>query len=54
MNIKDWKLSELIEFLNSYNRVFEVHPNDTLSFRTLYVEVFNELFDRSELLAMLY
>lgn len=53
-DLKDWTTSELIEFLNSYNRVFEVFPSEALPFQSLYVKAFAELFDRSPLLAMIY
>lgn len=52
--MKEWKTSELIEFLNSYNRVFEVHPSEALPFQTLYVFAFAELYSRSPLLALVY
>lgn len=52
--IKEWKTSELIEFLNSYNRVFKEDSNRALRFQTLYVEVFEELCKRNPLMAMLY
>lgn len=52
--IKEWKTSELIEFLNSYNRVFEIHPSEALPFQKLYVFAFAELYERNPLIAMLY
>jgi hypothetical protein len=52
--LEQWETSELVEFLNSYNRVFETHPSEAIPFQTLYVYAFDELFNRSPLLAMIY
>lgn len=54
MEIKQWKTSELIEFLNSYNRVFKEDRNKALPYQKLYVKAFNELHNRSPLLALVY
>lgn len=52
--LKDWKTSELVDFLNSYNRVHSTCPSDALPYRNLYVKVFTELNSRSPLLALIY
>jgi hypothetical protein len=52
--VKEWTTSELIEFLNSYNRVYKETQGEALQYQTLYVIAFAELFSRSQLLAMLY
>jgi hypothetical protein len=52
--VKDWKTTELIEFLNSYNRVFKENPNEALKYQRLYVEVFAELSIRMPLMALIY
>lgn len=52
--VKEWTTLELIEFLNSYNRVIKVDEKEALKYKTLYVYAFNELLNRSPLLAMLY
>ncbi len=52
--VKEWKTSELVEFLNSYNRVFNRNQEQALKFQKLYVIVFAELYKRNPLMAMLY
>lgn len=50
----DWKTSELIEFLNSYNRVFNENHSKTIQYRDLYVNAFAELQYRQPLMSLLY
>ena len=57
--MKDWTTLELIEFLNSYNRVInkceELEKGQYVSmYQGLYQMAFEELYSRSELLAMAY
>ena len=55
MNVtKEWTTTEIMEFLNSYNRVFKTNPQKAMRFQPLYVSAFDELSKRSKLLAMLY
>ncbi len=55
MNItKEWSTLELMEFLNSYNRVYKQNKDKALKFQKLYVFAFAELHNRSQLLAMTY
>lgn len=54
MEVKQWTTLELVEFLNSYNRVFKENEVEALKYKELYVEAFNELNKRSPLLAMVY
>ncbi|HDR7263644.1 TPA: hypothetical protein QCW91_002040 [Bacillus cereus] len=55
MNVtKEWTTTELMEFLNSYNRVFKTNPQKAMRLKSLYVSAFDELSKRSKLLAMLY
>ena len=54
MEIKDWKTSELVEFLCSYNRLYKDDKELQLKYRDLYVAVRFELNRRSPLIAMVY
>jgi hypothetical protein len=54
MEVTNWKTSELLEFLNSYNRTFKTEPEEALKYQSLYVDAFAELLERQPLLAMLY
>ncbi len=55
MNVtKEWTTKELMEFLNTYNRVLKTNPQNAMRLKSLYVSAFDELSKRSKLLAMLY
>jgi hypothetical protein len=54
MITKDWTTLEIIEFLNSYNRVFKTNREEALKYQYLYVLAFNELINRQPLMALLY
>ncbi|WP_179880163.1 hypothetical protein [Bacillus cereus] len=52
--VKDWTTLELVEFLNSYNRVFNTNKQEVLKYQYLYVEAFAELSMRAPLMSLLY
>ncbi len=52
--VKEWTTLELIEFMNSYNRVYKRDENEANKHRELYVLAFAELHNRSSLLSILY
>lgn len=52
--VKNWTTLELIEFLNSYNRIFNIDPAKVDPYKWLYLYAREELSKRSKLLAMLY
>lgn len=52
--MSEWKTSEILEFLNSYNRVYKDNPEEALKYRIIYVLAFAELHKRSPLLSILY
>lgn len=54
MNVKEWTTVELIEFLNSYNRVLKADYDRAVKLQPLYVEVFAELSVRQPYMALLY
>lgn len=51
---KDWTTTEIIEFLNSYNRVFKHNTNESSKYVTIYVHAFEELMKRNPIMALLY
>jgi hypothetical protein len=54
MDVKAWTTLEIIEFLNSYNRVFKINRAEALKYQELYVSAFAELCERCPLMALLY
>ncbi|HDR7066901.1 TPA: hypothetical protein QCW42_004007 [Bacillus cereus] len=52
--IKQWETSEIVDFLNSYNRVLEVHKEVSEPWKAWYEVAKQELDSRSSLMAMLY
>ncbi|WP_168898362.1 hypothetical protein [Bacillus sp. ISTL8] len=52
--IKEWGTSEIVDFLNSYNRVLEVHKEVSEPWKAWYAVAKQELDNRSPLMAMLY
>lgn len=49
-----WSLSELVDFLNSYNRLLDVDTDLVEDYKYMYLFAREELIKRSELLGMLY
>lgn len=52
--VEEMTTLEMIEFLNSYNRLFAVNQKEALKYRKLYVVVFAELCERQPLIALTY
>lgn len=52
--IKEWTTLELIEFLNSYNRLYKYNKKEALKYNNLYIAVFDEFSNRQPIMAMLY
>lgn len=52
--VKEWTTLELIEFMNSYNRVYKKDVSKAKKYQPLYVLAFAELHSRSSLLSILY
>ncbi|HHB2481353.1 TPA: hypothetical protein ACORDH_002804 [Bacillus cereus] len=52
--VEQWETSEIVDFLNSYNRVLEVHKEVSEPWKTWYAVAKQELDNRSPLMAMLY
>lgn len=50
--VKDWTTTELIEFLNSYNRATNVSEKD--KFKNLYLYAREEIIIRMPIMAVIY
>ncbi|WP_180226288.1 hypothetical protein [Bacillus cereus] len=52
--IKHWETSEIVDFLNSYNRVLKVHKEVSEPWKVWYTVAKRELDNRNPLMAILY
>ncbi|MFC9727543.1 hypothetical protein [Bacillus cereus] len=52
--IKQWETSEIVDFLNSYNRVLKVHKEVSKPWKVWYTVAKQELDNRNPLMAILY